>query len=241
MCKFNLWPVGLFAIGLALTGGIASAQQKPGGIVCWKDKAGKTVGCGDKVPVEYQDSATRELNKLGMTVTQTEAALTAEQKQAQAAAVEQKKVDAQKKLEEKRRDRALLDSFTNEKEIDLKRTRDIQQIEVNIAAQQSNLKNNTDRQHEVKVKMDQFTREKKPAPVVYQEDFNRLETEKQKIQAQILQKRKEIVERNGDYDAMKARFMELKGVAPAAAIPAATTAATPAAATPAAVAGTPRK
>ncbi len=235
MRKFNSWLVSLFAIAFALTGGIASAQQKPGGIVCWKDKSGKTVGCGDKVPVEYQDSATRELNKRGMTVKQTDAALTPEQIQAQAATVEQKKVDAQKKIEEKRRDRALLDSFTNEKEIDLKRTRDIQQIEVNIAAQQTNLKNSTDRQHQVKVKIDQITREKRPVPVAYQEDFDRLETEKLKIQAQILQKRREIVERNGDYDTMKARFMELKGVTPAAATPAAT------AATPAAAAGTPRK
>ena len=59
-----------------------AAQAQSGKIVCWKDKAGKTVGCGDKVPPEYQDNATSELNKRGVTVKQTEAALTPEQKKA---------------------------------------------------------------------------------------------------------------------------------------------------------------
>jgi hypothetical protein len=47
----------------------AQAQEKSSGsIVCWKDKSGKTIGCGDKVPFEYQDNASRELNKRGRTI-----------------------------------------------------------------------------------------------------------------------------------------------------------------------------
>lgn len=236
MRKFHLLATGVTAAALIMAGASAVAQQKStGGIVCWKDKSGKTVGCGDKVPPEYQDNASRELNKRGMTVKQTDAALTAEQKQALAAEAAKKKADALKREEEKRRDRALLDSFTTEKEIDLKRTRDIQQIEVNISAQQTNLKNTQDRQHETKVKIDQITRSKKPVPAALQEDFDRLETEKSKIQTQILQKRKEIVERNEEYDAMKKRFIELKGGTPAAT----PVAAVPAAAVPAAAAAPP--
>jgi hypothetical protein len=206
-------PVMCLTAGLlVVSAGAVFAQQKSSsGIVCWKDKAGKTVGCGDKVPPEYQDNASRELNKRGMTVKQTDAALTPEQKQALAFEAEQKKLNAQKREEERRRDRALLDSFTTEKEIDLKRTRDIQQIEVNISAQQTNLKNVTDRQNETRAKMEVFKRDKKPVPVPIQDDFDRLESEKQKIQAQILQKRRDIVDRNLEYDEMKKRFIELKG------------------------------
>jgi chromosome segregation ATPase len=212
----------LTAALLALAGASVLAQTQPkgsGNIVCWKDKSGKTVGCGDKVPPEYQDNATREINKRGNTVKQSEPALTPEQKQAQAAEAEQKKNEAQKREEERRRDRALLDSFTNEKEIELKRNRDIQQIEINISAQQTNLKNVTDRQNETRVKIDQLKKENKPVPVTLQEEFSRWDGEKTKIQGQILQKRKEIVERNEEYDAMKKRFLELKGAAatPAAA------------------------
>jgi hypothetical protein len=75
-------------------------------------------------------------------------------------------------------------------------------------------------------------KENKPVGAPMQEEFDRMENEKSKIQAQILQKRKEIVERNAEYDAMKKRFMELKGIA---AVPAT------AAVVPAVAAGTPKK
>ena len=156
MRNLSLFASLTMALLFALSGTMAMAQPKgpATGIVCWKNKAGKTVGCGDKVPPEYQDSAQQELNKRGMTVKQTDAALTPEQSRAQAAEAERKKADEQKRLDEKRRDRALLDSFTTEKEIDLKRSRDIQQIEVNISAQQTNLKNTTDRLNEIKNKIE---------------------------------------------------------------------------------------
>ena len=66
MRKFHLMTV--FAVALGLTAATAPAQtpQKSGGssgIVCWKDKNGKVIGCGDKVPPEYQDNANKVLNR----------------------------------------------------------------------------------------------------------------------------------------------------------------------------------
>ena len=49
-----------------------------------------------------------------------------------------------------------------------------------------------------------------------QEELERSEAAKIKIQAQIAQKRKEIVDLNQQYDDMKKRFAELTGTAPAA-------------------------
>ena len=44
----------VFAAGLAIvvTAALATSAmaQSKGRIVCWKDKAGKVIGCGDKVP-----------------------------------------------------------------------------------------------------------------------------------------------------------------------------------------------
>ena len=41
----------LLGLALAIAAGPVLAQSKGGGkIVCWKDKSGKTVGCGDRVP-----------------------------------------------------------------------------------------------------------------------------------------------------------------------------------------------
>ncbi|NBR27488.1 MAG: hypothetical protein EBT83_03610 [Betaproteobacteria bacterium] len=206
----------LFTVSAAL----AAEAQKPGGLVCWKDKAGKTVGCGDKVPPEYQDNAASTLNKRGETVKQSDAALTPEQRKAQQAEADRKQQEEQQRAEEKRRDRALLDSFTTEKEIDLKRARDIQQIEVNIAAQQSLVKSLTERQNETRAKIDAAKKDNKPVAPVLQQEFDKQTADLAKLQDHIVQKRKEITEKNAEYDAMKKRFMELKGAAPAAAAPA---------------------
>ena len=43
-------------------------------IICWKDKSGKVVGCGDKVPPEFEDAATKELDRSGVTRKTTETA-----------------------------------------------------------------------------------------------------------------------------------------------------------------------
>ena len=178
---------GLAAAGLlAMSMGPATAQQKGGGMVCWKDKAGKTVGCGDKVPPEYQDNANAVLNQRGVTVKETDAALTPEQRAAQKAAAEQKKIDALKHAEDERRDRALLDSF---------------------------IKSITDRQTETRGKIDELKKGGKPVPPQIQQEYDKQTSDLAKLQDQVTQKRKEIADKNVDYDAMKKRFVELKSAA----------------------------
>ena len=189
---------------------IGSAQAQSGKIVCWKDKAGKT-SCGDKVPPEFQDNATKELNKQGITVKQSATPLTPEQKKAQQVEADKKQAENQLATEQRRRDKALLDTFTTAKEIDLKRSRDIQLLESNIEAQQTNLKNANDRQADARTRMEQYKKENKPVPVAIQEEFDRSDSNKVKIQAQIAQKRKEIADKNQEYDEMKKRFAVLTG------------------------------
>jgi chromosome segregation ATPase len=195
---------------------IGSAQAQSGKIVCWKDKSGKT-SCGDKVPPEFQDNSVKELNRQGITVKESTPPMTPEQKKAQQAEAERKKAENQIAAEQHRKDKALLETFTTVKEIDLKRNRDIQLIESNIEAQQANLKNATDRQADARIRMEQYKKENKPVPASLQEDYDRSESNKTKIQAQITQKRKDIVDLNLQYDEMKKRFAELTGTAPAAA------------------------
>ena len=172
------------------------------------------------MPPEYQDNAASTLNKRGEMVNQGEASMSAEQRKAQQADADKKKQEEQQRAEEKRKDRALLDSFTTEKEIDLKRARDIQQIEVNIAAQQSLVKSMTERQTETRAKIDAAKKDNKPVPAALQQEYDKQTADLAKLQEHMAQKRKEIVEKNAEYDAMKKRFMELKGPAPAAAAPA---------------------
>lgn len=201
----------LSAAVLPATGVVQAQAQGGGKIICWKDKSGKVIGCGDKVPPEYQDSATKELNQRGVTVRQSEAALTPEQRRAQQAEAERKQAEEQKMEVQRRQDKAILDTFTNEKEIDLKRARDVQQVESSIETLQTNLKNASDRQAEGRARIEQAGKNKKPVPPAVQEEYNRSEGAKAKIESQIAQKRKDIAALNQKYDEIKKRFAELTG------------------------------
>ncbi len=204
--------ITLLPAALLFATGVAQAQgQSSGKIICWKDKSGKVVGCGDKVPPEFQDSATKELNQRGVTIKQSDAALTAEQRRAQQAEAQRKQAESQKKEEQRRSDKAILDTFTTEKEVDLKRARDVQQLESSIDTLQTNLRNANDRQADARSRIEQFRKNQKPAPPVVQEEFNRSEGDKAKIAGQIAQKRKEIAALNQKYDEIKKRFAELTG------------------------------
>ena len=201
----------LFAALLLATGVTQTQAQGSAKIICWKDKSGKVVGCGDKVPPEFQDSATKELSQRGVTIKQSDAPLTAEQRRAQQADAERKRADEQKRAEQQRQDKAILDTFTNEKEIDLKRARDVQQLESTIETLQTNLKNANDRQAQGRARIEQSRKNKKPVPPAVQQEFDRSEGEKAKIEIQIAQKRKEIAALNQKYDEIKKRFAELMG------------------------------
>ena len=204
--------VAVLPAALLFAAGAAQAQapsQSGGKIICWKDKSGKVVGCGDKVPPEYQDSATKELNQRGVTIKQSDAPLTAEQRRAQQAEAERKQAEDQKREVQRRSDKAILDTFTNEKEIELKRARDVHQLESTIETLQSNLKNANDRQAQGRARIEQSRKDKKPVPPAVQQEFDRSESDKAKIENQIAQKRKEIAALNQKYDEIKKRFAEL--------------------------------
>jgi len=206
--------ITLLPAALLLATGVAQAQVQSKGsgkIICWKDKSGKVVGCGDKVPPEFQDSATQELNQRGVTIRQSDAALTAEQRKAQQAEAERKQADEQKREAQRRSDKAILDTFTTEKEIDLKRTRDMQHLESGIETLQTNLRNANDRQAGARARIEQFRKNQKPVPPAVQQEFDRSEGEKAKIESQLAQKRKDVAALNQSYDEIKKRFAELTG------------------------------
>jgi len=230
----NLKAMGV-AAAVVLAWGIAptAVAQSKGAIVCWKDASGKVVGCGDKVPPEYLNSGTRELDKRGNVRKTGESAEEAakrrakEQEEAQAKAEEQKRA-----AEQKRQDSALLNTFSNEKEIDLKRDREIQAIDNNLTQQRAALKVANERLAEAQQRATSFektNKDKKPVPAAIREDLSRAEGEKGRIEQDIATKEKSKQETTTTYAAYKKRYQELKGTAPApaAAAPApATTAAT---------------
>lgn len=216
------------ALGYAST---AAAQSKGGGsIVCWKDASGKVIGCGDKVPPEFANSGTRELDKGGNLRKSGESADEAAKRRVREKEQADIKADEQKRAaEQKRQDSALVNTFSNEKEIDLKRDREIQALDNNITQQRGALKVSIERLADVQQRAAAFeknNKDKKPAPQGLKDDLVRAEGDKSRLDQDIAAKEKEKQDTMAKYAASKKRYMEIKGITPAAAAPAATAPAT---------------
>lgn len=202
----------------ALVAGDALAQKK---IVCWKDKAGKVVGCGDTVPPEYQDNSVKELDKRGITrnvteTTEERAKREASEKQAEIQKAEEKK----KRAEQNRQDQALINTFTDEKEIDLKRDRDLQVVDGQMTQLRVSHKNAAARHAEVKARMDAAMKTGKPATDNQKEELARTQAEMDKAELAIVTREKDKEDIRKKYAEMKNRYILLKtGGTPQAAAP----------------------
>jgi hypothetical protein len=206
----------------AFSAGTVFAQSKGGGkIVCWKDKSGKVIGCGDRVPPEYEDSPTKELDRRGVTRKTTDPA--AEAKQAALdEEMAQKKAEEKKRLtEQKRQESALLATFSNEKEIDLKRDRDLEVVDRQITQIQASQRNASERATDLKGRIDASEKAKKPVSDFLRDEAARAEADSIRYEQGIAAKEKEKQDIRVRYADMKKRYSELMGGARSAAVPAA--------------------
>ena len=216
------------ALAMALAAFMAGSvlAQSKGKIICWKDKSGKVVGCGDKVPPEYEDSATKELDRRGMTRKTTDTA----EEQAKRAAEDQRlakqKAEEKKRLAEQTlRDSALLNTYANEKEIDQRRDREVQEVDRLLGQFQGLHKAAAVRRTDVLGRLAAAEKAKKPSDAL-KDEVARAEADMAKHEQSIAGKNKEKEEIRARYAQTKQRYMDLRsGSAQAAAASAAPAAA----------------
>ena len=205
---------GTLVAAAALAGLLAvsgTAQAQSGRIVCWKDASGKVVGCGDKVPPEFQSSATRELDSRGVTRKQTESAEDANRRREREQELAKVKADEQRKaLDQKRQDTALLETYANEKEIDAKRDRDLQVIDSQIEQLNGALKNTVQRHNEIKARVEAAEKAKKTISQGQKDEFARVTAEKDRFEQSIATRNKEKEELRVKYADYRKRYTELR-------------------------------
>lgn len=191
------------ALGCLIIAGPSAAQTKSKPtIVCWKDKSGRIVGCGDTVPPEYRNSGTRELDARGVTRKTTESAAEEARRRAQEQQAQrdgESKTDDAKRLEErKRQDAALIATYANEGEIDSKRDRDLADNEAQLTQMRASLKVSANRLEQAKKGNNK-------------DEVARAEADKMRVEKSIAAKEQEKEEIRKKYAEQKARYQELKG------------------------------
>jgi hypothetical protein len=177
----------------------------------WVDDQG-VVHYTDKMPPEAINKGSVELNKQGVPIKKTEPALTQEQRRARAEEEERQRQEAKVRDEMARKDRALLQTYTTESEIDLARKRALGTIEAQIQSAQAYSATLTKRKQDIQARVTALG--DKPLPPALERELTNTNEELEKQAALIATKRKDMAVVNARYDADKQRWQELAAMAP---------------------------
>jgi hypothetical protein len=189
---------------------IASAQK----IICWKDKAGKVVGCGDRVPPEYQGTESKQLDKTGRTVKTTVSAEEAarQRKEAEEKAAREAE-DKRRQAEQARQDMALINTYTSAQEIDQRRDRELQVIELQLKQLNTSLKSAEETYAAQKKRFDAASKSGKPVPANVADEYKRASEDRDRAAKRVADKQKDRSDVTLRYDGQKKRFLELRASA----------------------------
>ncbi len=226
----------LLPLLLALTAALPATSAHAGArSYCCNNDQGQQF-CGDILPHECRGRAYRELGPRGNTLRLIEAPQTAEQKAQRAAEQERKKAAERAAMEERRRNQALLNTYTNEKDIEFMRDRAIADVEASSKEIQNKFNDAQKRKKKLDGEIEFY--KKKGIPPELKEQIKANEIELKAQQAALDAKKLEVEQVRLKFEEDRQRFRELTqgkqqaAPAPAAPPPPATTPA-PAPATPA--------
>ncbi|MDP2246893.1 MAG: DUF4124 domain-containing protein [Nitrosomonadales bacterium] len=178
-----------------LVGTIANAAD--GKIHKWVDDKGVT-HYGDKMPAKDVHRDNSVLNNQGVVI-----------KRNQISNTNKHEVDVNV-IEQRRRDRALRASYTNEEEIDLARDRSLQMDEVSIQALEQRKVSALKRLETNQKNIDGFNKREKPVPEDLSKDASDIKAEIARIDDQIAHRKSSMDATRKRFNEDKRRFIEIK-------------------------------
>lgn len=195
--------IAVFIASIAFSFPVAAKMYK------WVDDKG-TTHYGETIPPEYANKDRSELGKSGRVIEKKEV-LTPEERRASEEADTKKRADEEAALERKRRDKALVNTYSNEKEIDLARNRNLQQVEARINSISSQIKMANDNLLAFQKEAEDRTKAGKKIYPTLQEDLKESRERLAKLQQDLEKAKTEKATLDARYDADKARYKELTG------------------------------
>jgi Domain of unknown function (DUF4124) len=190
-------------VGIILSLPVAAKMYK------WVDDNG-TTHYGETVPPEYANKDRVELNKEGREV-KTDEVPTPERRRAKEQEDAKKRDDARAALEQERYDRTLINTYSSVKEIDLARSRSLQQVDARINVINAYIKTANDNLIALQNEADNDTKAKRKIPDSLQEDLRDAQTRLTKLQQDLRIPNAEKTALEMRFDTDKARYIELTG------------------------------
>jgi hypothetical protein len=196
---------------------VLAATHAHAALYKWTDEHG-VVHYSDKLPPEAVGRANYELNRQGMTVRKTEQARPVVQR------VVPKTESEEQKLREAerertlalRRDRALIESYANEGEIDLAKARAVSTIDGQVQSAEALVAQLTKRRAELESQ--EATYPPRPVPGSIRREIETIDAELGRQHEYIAARKKESATIAARYEADKQRYRELRAPAPTGAV-----------------------
>lgn len=200
-------------VGLGLMVCALCSMQAEAKLYKWVDDSG-TTHYGETIPPEYANKDATRFSDKG-TVEKHIEKLTPQEQSARAEEEAKKAAAKQSATETKRRDNALLSTFSNEQEIDLARDRGLQQIEARINSFTTMLKSAQDSLAALHKEEEGLQKQNKAIPKSLVEDISEGEARVAKLQKDLSQNEQESANVKARFEADKLRYRELKGMSAA--------------------------
>jgi hypothetical protein len=196
-------PALALLIGLTLSAPAAAKTYK------WVDDKGIT-HYGETIPPEYANKDRTLLNKSGIVV-KTQEVLTADERRAKEAAEAKGRSDEAIARDLIRRDKSLIDSYNSVEEIELSRTRNLQQVDARINSINAQLK--MDNNNLISLQKNTATPNSADgkAHVATADEIREAQARVQQTQQDLDKYKAEKLSINARYDADKVRYKELTG------------------------------
>jgi len=172
----------------------------------WTDDQGE-VHYSDKAPPDVPSKGATVLDKQARAVKKIEPPLSPEETKAKAEQVERERALAKTRDEQARKDRALMQSYTSENEIDLARNRALATIDTQIKSAQTYSADLARRQKDLGKRKEGYAG--KPIPIELERESTSVDEELSRQMVLLRQKQEEMTMVTAKYDTIKQRWREI--------------------------------
>lgn len=204
----SMWLLPALIVGVVL---FAIATVAQAGLYKWTDDKG-VVHYSDRLPPDAVNGASAELNRDGVTIRRTAKAVPPAQHATSEAERGHERDLAREHMASERRDRALLDSYSNVGEIDLARERALSTIDAQITSATSYIGDIMKRRDALLAKKDAYGTH--PVPDGITREIASANAELARQQAFVAERKSEAATITARYDADRLRYEELTHAGP---------------------------
>jgi hypothetical protein len=205
--EFKMFKRGF--VSVALLSSIMFVSSAEAKLFKWVDKDG-TTHYGEVIPPEYADRDSQTLSSKGQVKQRTEKS-DPELKSANLEAAERKKAEDAATAEQKRRDFALLNTYSNEKEIDLALGRSLQLLDARVSSFTTMVKSAQETVDLHQKEVDERSKAGKKPSQSLLDDVAASESRLERLKKDLAQSEQEVINVKARFEADKVRYRELKG------------------------------